>query len=189
MLGCMPGLSDEHCAEFYYQTTGTQQNRDLFTMHYDRIEDRQNSVTRLREQITEPLRTGNMPALRISDEKPDRVIEALEGGRPFYDVMNYRNLGQVRELPMDVVVETFVNVDATGVHPAIANPLPKSAQNIVIPSSLREEMFMEAAMDWDAEKLTAAISVDPLVQDFRKTRQIAKEILDYNAQFLPKGWI
>ena len=189
MLGCMPGLSDEHCAEFYYQTTGTQENRDFFTMHYDRIVDRQNSVTRLREQITEPLRTGNMPALRISDEKPDRVIEALEGGREFYDVMNYRNLGQVRELPMDVVVETFVTVDATGVHPAIANPLPKAAQNIVIPSSLREEMFMEAAMDWDADKLTAAISVDPLVQDFRKTRQIAKEILDYNAQFLPKGWI
>ncbi len=189
MLGCMPGLSDEHCAEFYYQTTGTQENRDFFTMHYDRIEDRQNSVTRLREQITEPLRTGNMPALRISDEKPDRVIEALEGGRPFYDVMNYRNLGQVRELPMDVVVETFVNVDATGVHPAIANPLPKAAQNIVIPSSLREEMFMEAAMAWDADKLTAALSVDPLVQDFRKTRQIAKEILEYNAQFLPEGWL
>ena len=189
MLGCMPGLSDEHCAEFYYQTTGTQENRDFFTMHYDRIEDRQNSVTRLREQITIPLETGNMPALRISDEKPDRVIEALEGGRPFYDVMNYRNLGQVRELPMDVVVETFVNVDATGVHPAIANPLPKAAQNIVIPSSLREEMFMEAAMDWDADKLTAALSVDPLVQDFRKTRQIAKEILEYNAQFLPEGWL
>ncbi len=189
MLDCMPGLSDEHCAEFYYQTTGTQANRDLFGMHYDRIEDRQNSVTRLREQITEPLRTGNMPALRISDEKPDRVIEALEGGRPFYDVMNYRNLGQVRELPMDVVVETFVNVDATGLHPAIANPLPKAAQNIVIPTSLREEMFMEAAMDWDVAKLTAALSVDPLVQDFTKTRQIAKEILDYNAQFLPEGWI
>ena len=189
MLGCMPGLSDEHCAEFYYQTTGTQQNRDLFTMHYDRIEDRQNSVTRLREQITEPLRTGNMPALRISDEKPDRVIEALEGGRPFYDVMNYRNVGQVRELPMDVVVETFVNVDATGMHPAVANPLPAAAQSIVIPTSLREEMFMEAAMDWDAAKLTAALSIDPLVQDFTKTRQIAKEILDYNEQFLPKGWI
>lgn len=189
MLGCMPGLSDEHCAEFYYQTTGTQANRDLFTMHYDRIEDRQNSVTRLREQITEPLRTGNMPALRISDEKPDRVIEALEGGRPFYDVMNYRNVGQVRELPMDVVVETFVNVDATGMHPAVANPLPAAAQSIVIPTSLREEMFMEAAMDWDAAKLTAALSIDPLVQDFTKTRQIAKEILDYNEQFLPKGWL
>ena len=189
MLGCMPGLSDEHCAEFYYQTTGTQENRDRFGMHYDRIEDRQNSVTRLREQITIPLETGNMPALRISDEKPDRVIEALEGGRPFYDVMNYRNLGQVREVPLDHVVETFVNVDATGLHPAIANPLPKAAQNIVIPTALREEMFMEAAMDWDVAKLTAALAVDPLVQDFTRIREVAKEILDYNAQFLPKGWL
>lgn len=189
MLDCMPGLSDEHCAEFYYQTTGTQQNRDLFGMHYDRIEDRQTSVTRLRDNIVVPLETGNMPALRISDEKPDRVIEALMGGRPFYDVMNYRNLGQVRELPLDTVVETFVNFDATGVHPAIANPLPKAALAVVAPTAMREELFMEAAMEWDAQKLTSALCVDPLVQDFTKTRQIAKEILDYNAQFLPKGWL
>ncbi len=186
MLGVMPGLSDEHCAEFYYQTTGTQPNRDLFGMHYDRIEDRTTSVKRLRENITIPLETGNMPDFRISDEHPDRVIEALSGGRPFYDVVNYRNLGQVRELPNDVVVETFVNFDATGAHPAIANPLPLAAQNIVIPTAVREQMFMEAAMEQDVNKLAAAISVDPLVQDFTKTRKIAQEIIDYNAQFITK---
>ncbi len=186
MLGCMPGLSDEHCAEFYYQTTGTQVNRDLFGMHYDRIEDRTTSVKRLREQITIPLETGVMPAFRVSDEHPDRVIEALSGGRPFYDVVNYRNLGQVRELPNDIVVETFVNFDATGAHPAIANPLPYAAQNIVIPTALREQMFMEAAMEWDVNKLAAAIAEDPLVQDFTKVRKVAQEILDYNAQFITK---
>ena len=186
MLGCMPGLSDEHCAEFYYQTTGTRENRDRFGMHYDRIVDRQNSVDRLRNAIVEPLATGNMPPLRISQENPDRVIEALEGGRPFYDVMNYRNLGQVRELPMDTVVETFVNIDATGVHPAIANPLPKAAQCIVTPTANREEMFMEAAVEWDAAKLTAALCTDPLVQDFTRVRDVVRDIMDYNAQFLPK---
>ena len=186
MLGCMPGLSDEHCAEFYYQTTGTQQNRDLFGMHYDRIEDRQNTVKRLRDEIVIPLETGNMPAFRVSEERPDRVIEALEGGREFYDVMNYRNLGQVRELPLDTVVETFVTFDSTGVHPAIASPLPKAAQAVVIPTALREELFMEAAMEWDAGKLTAALCGDPLVQDFTKIRAVVKDMMDYNAQFLPK---
>ena len=186
MLGVMPGLSDEHCAEFYYQTTGTQENRDRFGMHYDRIADRTNSVKRLRDQIVVPLETGNMPALRISDERPDRVIEALMGGREFYDVVNYRNLGQVRELPMDTVVETMVTFDATGVHPAIANPLPMAAQAIVIPTALREEMFMEAAVEWDANKLTSALCIDPLVQDFTKIRDVVKDLMDYNAQFLPK---
>lgn len=185
MLGCMPGLSDEHCAEFYYQTTGTKENRDLFGMHYDRIADRSASVKRLRDDIVVPLQTGNMPPLRVSEERPDRVVEALEGGRAFYDVMNYRNLGQVRELPPDTVVETMVTFDATGVHPAIANPLPKAAQAIVVPTALREELFMEAAVEWDERKLTSALCIDPLVQDFTRVRDVVKDLMDYNAQFLP----
>ncbi len=186
MLGVMPGLSDEHCAEFYYQTTGTQENRDRFGMHYDRIVDRTKAVERLRDAIVKPLETGEMPPMRVSEEPMDRVIEALEGGREFYDVVNYRNLGQVRELAPDTVVETFVTFDATGVHPAIASSLPKAAQAIVIPTALREEMFMEAAVDWDVAKLTSALCIDPLVQDFLRVREVAKEILDYNARFLPK---
>ena len=157
-----------------------------FGMHYDRIEDRQNTVKRLRDDIVIPLETGKMPPFRVSEERPDRVIEALEGGREFYDVMNYRNLGQVRELPLDTVVETFVTFDSTGVHPAIASPLPKAAQAIVIPTALREELFMEAAMEWDAGKLTAALCADPLVQDFTKIRDVVRDMMDYNAQFLPK---
>ena len=63
MLGCMPGLSDEHCAEFYYQTTGTQASRDLFGMHYDRIADRTKTVERLRDQIVKPPGIGGDAAL------------------------------------------------------------------------------------------------------------------------------
>ena len=186
ILGCMPGLSDEHCAEFYYQTTGTQANRDLFGMHYDRIKDRCESVEKLRNNIVIPLETGKMPPLRISQEHPDRVIEALKGGRQFYDVMNYRNYGQTRELPLDTVVETFVTFDATGVHPAIANPLPGAARLVVQATALREEMFMEAAMEWDENKLTSALCQDPLVQDFTRIRDVSREIMDYNRQFIKK---
>lgn len=186
MLGCMPGLSDEHCAEFYYQTTGTQENRDRFGMHYDRIVDRTTSVKRLRDNIVVPLETGKMPPLRVSDERMERVIEALEGGRPFYDVVNYRNLGQVRELPMDTVVETFVTFDATGAHPAIANPLPKAVQPIVFATAMREELFMEAAVEWDAAKLTSALCQDPLVQDFTRIRDVVKDLMEYNAKWLTK---
>ena len=186
MLGCMPGLSDEHCAEFYYQTTGTQANRDLFGMHYDRIKDRTETVEKLRNAIVKPLESGKMPPLRISQERPDRVIEALKGGRQFYDVMNYRNYGQTRELPMDTVVETFVTFDATGVHPAIANPLPSAARLVVQATALREEMFMEAAMEWDTDKLTAALCQDPLVQDFTRIRDVSREIMNYNQQFIKK---
>ena len=155
-------------------------------MHYDRIEDRTATVKRLRDTIVVPLKTGNMPALHVSEERLDRVIEALEGGRELYDVVNYRNFGQVRELPLDTVVETMVTFDATGVHPAIANPLPKAAQAIVLPTALREELFMEAAVEWDARKLTSALCIDPLVQDFTRIRDVIKDMMDYNAKWLSK---
>lgn len=189
MLNCMPGLSDEHCAEFYYQTTGNQENRDIFGMHYDRIKDRQETVKRLKERIVSCLEKNEFPPLAMGEEIIHRAVEAFEGGRPYYDVANYRNLGQVRELPRDTVVETFLNLDATGVHPAIAGPLPKAAESIVTSTALREELFMEAAMEWDAQKLTSALAIDPLVQDFPRVREVVKDIMDYNAKWLPKGWI
>lgn len=188
ILGCMPGLSDEHCAEFYYQTTGNQANRDVFGMHYDRVKDRPETAARLKERIVSCLHRNDFPPLGTGSEIIHRAVEALEGGRPYYDVANYRNLGQVRELPLDTVVETFIHIDATGVHPAIANPLPKAAESIVRPTALREEMFMEAAMEWDAVKLTSALAIDPLVQDFTKVHHVVKDIMDYNAKWLPKGW-
>ncbi len=189
MLGCMPGLSDEHCAEFYYQTTGTQPNRDRFGMHYDRLVDRTETIKRINGRILTALETKKFPERIGGDEIIHRVIEAFEGGRKYKDVCNYRNLGQVRELPQDIVVETFNTFDATGVHPIIANPLPKAAQQIVIPTAMREELFIEAAMEWDAGKLTAALCADPLVQDFTRIREVVKDLMDYNAQFLPKGMI
>ncbi|MBR5752251.1 MAG: hypothetical protein IKX84_07655, partial [Clostridia bacterium] len=163
---------------------GTQENRDRFGMHYDRIADRVKTVNTLRDAIVKPLESGEMPPLRISEERPDRVIEALRGGRQFYDVMNYRNFGQTRELPMDTVVETFVTFDATGVHPAIANPLPGAARLVVQATALREEMFMEAAVEWDENKLTAALCQDPLVQDFTRIRDVSRDIMNYNRQFV-----
>lgn len=189
MLDCMPGLSDEHCASFYYQISGCQENRDKFGMHYDRIKERSATVEHFRNVIKTAVSKKETPTLWVAEEILHRAIEALEGGRKVYDVANYRNLGQVRELPPDTVVETFITIDATGVHPAIANPLPTGAASVVRATAAREEMFMEAAVEWDAQKLTTALALDPLVQDFTRVRDVVKDMMEYNAQFLPKGWI
>ena len=184
MLGTLPGLSDEHCAEFYYQTTGTQENRDKFGMHYDRIEDRTKSIARMKDQIMKRL-ADHDTSLRYSDEQIHAAIEAFEGGNHLYTVMNYKNLGQCREFPIGMVVETFCTIDATGVHPAIASPLPKAALNVALATGNREELFMEAAMEWDEKKLVAALCNDPLVQDFTRVKEVAHDIMEYNKKWLP----
>jgi len=189
ILGCLPSITDDHCAEFFYQITGTKENREFFNMHYDRIEERKKIIDNATGRIMKWLDKNEVPSYYVGREVLHKAVEAFEGGRKFYDVINYRNKGQVPELPMDTVVETFANIDATGVHPSIASPMPKAVEAVVRSTALREEMFMEAAVEWDVNKLTSALAIDPLVQDFRQVRQIAREILDYNAQFLPKGWV
>lgn len=184
MLGVMPGLSDEHCAEFYYQTSGTQENRDTFGMHYDRIKDRTATIARLKKNILDKY-AAHDTSIHETDEVIHEAIEALEGGKPLYTVMNYKNLGQCREFPTGMVVETFCTIDATGVHPAIANPLPKPALNVSLATGNREEMFMEAAMEWDEKKLVAALCNDPLVQDFTRVKAVAHDIMEYNKKWLP----
>ncbi len=108
------------------------------------------------------------------------------GGRPYYDVLNYKNVGQVANLPLGIVTETFCNVDAAGIHPVQAGPLPKIAESIVRPMALREDLYMEAAMEWDEKKLISALATDPIVNDFLRVKDVAHEIMEYNKQFLVK---
>jgi alpha-galactosidase/6-phospho-beta-glucosidase family protein len=44
-------------------------------------------------------------------------------------------------------------------------------------------MYMEAAIENDAAKLRAALSTDPLVNDFRKINAVTEELLTYNNRF------
>jgi alpha-galactosidase/6-phospho-beta-glucosidase family protein len=62
--------------------------------------------------------------------------------------------------------------------------MPKAVEAIVRPTVLREELFMEAAVEWNADKLVAALAIDPLVQDFRRVRAVVQDMMDYNAQWL-----
>ena len=60
-------------------------------------------------------------------------------------------------------------------------------RNQLRPIIIREELYMEAAMEEDIEKLQSALSTDPLVNDFRKIREVCRELMDYNRQFKNYG--
>lgn len=63
ILGYLPGLSDEHCAEFFYQAIGTPELRERFGMKYDRIAERMKSVDEHKDKVLEQLKTKKLPPL------------------------------------------------------------------------------------------------------------------------------
>jgi Alpha-galactosidases/6-phospho-beta-glucosidases, family 4 of glycosyl hydrolases len=98
-------------------------------------------------------------------------------------VMNVPNEGQISNLPMESIVETKCLADSIGVHPIHAGKLPPIVESIVRPILIRQEQYMEAAMEDSFEKLRAALSTDPLVNDFRRIDDLCRELMDFNNQF------
>ena len=183
-FGYMPAISDEHCVEFFGQMIQTKERRDYFGMHYDRIVERTNTVEAAKASVAKQLCGETEIKIQPQGEIVDKLIAALEGYGPYTDIMNYRNVGQVSNLPLDSVVETRVYVDSCGFHPVHAGALPPQIEPIVRPVAVREELFMEAAMEQSFEKLRAALVMDPLEFDFRCIDAVCHDILDYNKQFI-----
>lgn len=184
IIGYLPALSDEHCVEFFGQIMKSKETRDYYKMDYDRIMERSATVQRDRERIQKTL-VGQEPLVEgRSGEILDLFIQALSGGGECNDVLNYPNEGQIGNLPMDYVVETRCVVNATGVHPIHAGKLPPILDSIVRPVCIREELYMEAAMENDIRKLKSALSTDPLVNDFKCIDELCDELMNYNRKFL-----
>ena len=52
---------------------------------------------------------------------------------------------------------------------------------------VNDDASAAGAAEWDENKLTAALCQDPLVQDFTRVRDVAAEIMRYNARFVGKA--
>lgn len=184
MLGYLPAISDEHCVEFMGPIMKGAETRRFFGVTYDRIAERTEAVGSARQHVKDLLAgNGTLPNSR-SSEMIDKFIAALNGHDAFVDVMNYPNEGQIPNLPIKSVIESKCRIDASGVRGLHVGELPPIVESIVRPVLIREELYMEAAMEWNSDKLRAALATDPLVNDFRMIDAICSELLDYNKQFV-----
>jgi alpha-galactosidase len=183
ILGYMPAISDSHIIEFFGQLIGTEELRNHYGVHYDHIADKTKGADGYKNEVLDLLEEKTQPSLKRNNEIVDKFICAINGGGAFIDVMNVPNEGQIPNLPMDSIVETKCLVDSTGVHPIHVGKLPHIIESIVRPIVLREELYMEAAMENSFDKLRSALSTDPLVNDFRKIDNLCRELIDYNNQF------
>lgn len=183
IIGYLPAISDEHCCEFFGQFAGTAEVREHYGITYDRVVERQNASGRARGKVKAELSGELKREGKESTEFIDKFIAALNGGEAFIDVMNAPNLGQIANLPMGMVVEGKYLIDAAGIHPIQSGGLPPILESIVRPIGIRQEMYMEAAMENNPGKLRSALSMDPLVNDFRSIDAICDDLIRYNRQF------
>jgi alpha-galactosidase len=183
-LGYLPAISDDHICEFLPHFLRPRELSGHWGMNYDRIAERQKTIDSTNKRHKAILAGAEKHELAPSGEIIARAIAAFHGRGAFVSVMNAPNRGQISNLPDGVIAETKCLIGANGVEPITTGPLPDVLEAIVRPVVLHEKLYMEAAYEWDKKKALAALSTDPIVNDFVNAKNMVEEYFDLNEKVL-----
>jgi alpha-galactosidase len=117
------------------------------------------------------------------------IIESIEGHRNEIHVVNAVNDGAIPNLPADAIVEVNASVNAYGIRPIAAGPLPEPlAAHLRLYCALQRQM-VKAALSGDRRDLLHAFLLEPTIAarlDLDQTQALLDELLEANAQYLPR---
>ena len=163
MTGVMPYLGDRHTCEFFPGYITSKKNMRNYKIVRTSIDERvgwlKTNATSLRRIAKAGLPEG---FVKRSRETAADIIAAHVEGRPFIDVGNLPNIGQVANLPLGTIVETAMRVDRNGFSPITFGLLPTVVEGFVEPYTRVFDMGVEACFTGDRATALQALQLDPV---------------------------
>jgi alpha-galactosidase len=190
IYGALPAAGDRHIAEFFpfFLTDKTDRGGD-FGIARTNIEERYQWYE-MAKALIHGLLNGDLPLephiKDTSGEVANRIISALLGGDPYSGPMNLPNQGQILNLPMDIVVETFARIDAVGVHPISLGALPVGIDAVIQRHVHNQELVVEAAITGNRSLALRALVNDPMITNLDNATAMLDEMIAANHQFIPR---
>lgn len=115
-----------------------------------------------------------------------QLIDSHANDRGQVHVVNARNGGAVAEWPADWVLELPARVDAAGIHPLPAAPLPPAVFGLVAQVKMYELLAVEAAVHGDRRAAYQALLAHPLGPPADRAAAVLDDMLATNRQWLPQ---
>jgi 6-phospho-beta-glucosidase len=103
-------------------------------------------------------------------------------------VVNTRHDGAVPGWPADWVLELPCRVDASGIHPLPAEPLPPVCFGLVAQVKAYEVLTVEAAVHGDRNAAYQALLAHPLGPSADKVQAVLDDLLETHKAHLPHFW-
>ena len=101
-------------------------------------------------------------------------------------VVTMPNKGQISNLPMNVCVETWAEINGSGVFPLMSGEISSVLQALVAPIVEEQELTVEAAYVGDISKLEHALLITPTLQNKECASELARKLVDANRAHLPR---
>jgi len=115
------------------------------------------------------------------------VVNAIENDKSEFHVVNVKNKGALPFMGEDDVVECKCNVNRKGAEPELIknfnNPFIQGLMQAV---KAYEKLTVRAAMNESRADALTALMIHPLIGDYRKAKAVLDDMLEANADFLPK---
>ena len=132
------------------------------------------------------------PACERSNESFADIVESLRTGIPSRAIVSMPNRGQITNLPMDAVVETWAEINGSGVFPLQSGDVPAGVAGMVRVVIDEQELSVEAALTGDRRLVVQALEVSPELADKQAAPALADALLEAHRallpQFFPRGW-
>jgi alpha-galactosidase len=189
IYGALPVWNGRHLSEFFphFLTEESGYGEKYgFLDQMVTVKDRFERMGRARERWLEMDEGKHLPELKIGGEPIVPIIVAMETGQPYSFAANWPNIGQVSNLPPEVVVETRAVADKRGVTPMAAGALPEGIRSVLARHVSNQELIVEAAVKGDREAALEALVNDPLVRSIEGAKAMLDELLEAHAQYLPQ---
>lgn len=189
--GALPAAGDRHIAEFFphFIAPGTDWGR-AYDLRLTDIDDRRQLERDAWAAIDAALRdevdlAGFMRD--VSGEAASEIVRAWAGGEPYTGIMNLPNLGQIRNLPGDAVVETLGTIDVTGPRAQSFGDLPDGVKVILEHHVRQQELTVTAALTGSRALALQVLLNDPLSSRLTvpQAEHLLEALLEANRGYLP----
>jgi alpha-galactosidase len=159
--GILAAAGDRHLAEFVPGFTTSPEELFRWGVIRTPVAYRIKTWQEIGQQVPQIV-SGERPfALKPSDEEAVLQIKALLGLGDLISNVNKKNMGQMANLPPDVVVETNARFSQDRVEPIAAGALPPGVQTLVATHVQNQEMIVEATLTGNEDLAFQAVFNDP----------------------------
>ncbi len=186
--GLLTYTADRHTCEFIsgYLNDG-KDKLGQYDLVRTSIDERMRKCANVR-RITAELASGERKPFTKSRETAVDIMKAFIENRPFIDVVNLPNIGQIDNLPRNAVVESLGQVDSSGFTPLAIGKLPDAVQAMVEVHCRNQLVCLEAAVTGNKDLALQALIQDPLCSHLSidAARAMGEELMAATANWLPQ---
>ena len=186
-FGYLTYTADNHTAEFLPGYLMDLKSVETYNIYRKKIDWRAENYAKAWERV-DKLAAGEEKISPPSIEVAVKVMDSIQRGTSYVDVVNLPNQGQIANLPRHAVVETMGSIGPTGFLPISVGDLPPQLLGLTLPHCNIQLMTLEAALTGDKRLAIQALMLDPLCHKltFAEITRMGEELMEANRDWLPQ---